>query len=147
MDLVSLSLLEMISLFSIPMLIRLANSLSMQLQRVKHARSSGCDGLGNSSFRKSNDSSMESKSIKETTPQVPTNTIIFAAEKNGVVLSIKSLCMFIVANCADSSLVLRDWTKDNFCLFDEVAVAGACSGHTVEGEGHSEGILESLCES
>ena len=52
--------------------------------------------------------------------------------------------MLIVDNCADVSLALRDWTKDNLCLFDVVAVPGACDGCDLEGEGHGYGILASF---
>ena len=62
-------------------------------------------------------------------------------------LCVKSLCMFIGDDCANVSLVLRDWTKDNLCAFDEVAVSGACNGHDVAGGGFCEGMLASLCES
>ena len=60
---------------------------------------------------------------------------------------IESFYMFIVANCADFSLALMDWTKHNFCLFgDVVTVSSAHNGHDVEGEGCGEGLLASSCE-
>ena len=55
--------------------------------------------------------------------------------------------MLIVDNCAEISLALSDWTKDNFCLFDVVAVASSYDGCDVEGEGCGDGMLASFCES